>query len=59
MANTSKRKSDRTGRKNISIRALEVRLGKKLLAARNRGSNFSRLVSDLIHEAAQRELPPD
>lgn len=64
MANTSKRKSDRTGRKNISIRAFEVRLGKKLLAARNRGPNFSRLVSDLIHEAAGRELaegpqPPD
>ena len=52
----SKRKEDRAGRKNISIRAAEVRLGKKLIKARGRGSNFSRLVSDLIHEAAGREL---
>jgi hypothetical protein len=56
MANTVKRESDRVGRKNISIRAVEVRLGKKIMAARNRGDNFSRLVCDLIHEAADREL---
>jgi phage baseplate assembly protein W len=56
MTNSIKLKSNRAERKNISIRAVEVKLGKRIMAVRNRGSNFSRLVCDLIHEAAAREL---
>jgi hypothetical protein len=50
------KKTDHPGRKNISIRPASERLALKLMQKRGRGANFSRLIEDLIHEAADREL---
>ncbi len=53
------KKTERPARKNISIRPAAERLALKLMEKRGRGPNFSRLIDDLIHEAAQRELAAD